>query len=205
MAEDKEVGIKNEDRWKTEIKAAEKRQKDFWKAGDAVVGRFLDERDAADEGKEEIQFRINLFYANVYTLMCLLFGRVPKTDVSRKWADPNDDVSRVASEMLKRILDNQISDPGSLDSDLLKACLQDRLLPGLGVARIRYEFKKDEFDVMVSAWDELEQKIKYTTEKQSIVTDERAPLDYVHWRDFLWGYGRIWADVPWVGFKVYVD
>jgi hypothetical protein len=190
--------------WTTEIDAAEKRLTKFHGSGSKIVSRFLDERS---EDKPEdtpvgtAQFRLNLFHTHVSTVMSMLYGRVPKTDVTRRFADSRDDVARVAATMQKRMIDSSIEAPGDSFSDVLRACLQDRMLPGMGVARIRYEFESESHEETISVFDPELGTHRITTAPREEVTDERAPVDYIFWKDFLWGYGRTWSDVPWVAFK----
>jgi len=129
-----------EDFWKKEIEHAETRQKNFWKDGAKINRRFLDERNET-QSRIDVQTtsRLNLFHANVTTQMAMLYGRVPRIDVSRRYDDAGDDVGRIAAEILQRMLNTSVQAPGSNECDVLRCCLQDRLLPGLGTARVRYE------------------------------------------------------------------
>ena len=206
MAEELTKDVKGAKKWKVEVDSAVKRQKDFWNSGGRVIRRFLDDRKDENYRSIEVenQFRLNLFHANVTTQLAMMYGRIPQTDVARRWADPNDDIARVASALLQRLLNLTIQAPGSTDSDLLRACLQDRLLPGLGVARVRYSFEKEVTEERVQMTDPETGVTSIGMQQNETVVDEKAPLVYVHWRDFLWGYGRIWADVTWVGFKTYL-
>jgi hypothetical protein len=34
---------------------------------------------------------------------------------------------------------------------------------------------------------------------------EDAPIDYYHWQDVLWGWGRSFADLPWIAFRSYLS
>ena len=206
MAEDLTAEVKGTKKWKVEVDSAIKRQKEFWNAGGRVVRRFLDDRKDENYRTVEVesQFRLNLFHANVTTQLAMMYGRMPQTDVSRRWADPNDDIARVASELLQRLLNLTMQAPGSTDSDLLRACLQDRLLPGLGVARVRYTFEKEQTEERIQSVDPETGLPAIEMVQSESVVDEKAPIIYVHWRDFLWGYARIWADVSWVGFKTYL-
>lgn len=211
MAEELTADTKDYERWRIELEAATKRQKDFHKEGGAVTSRYRDERKNAQGNPDNgtTPFRINLFHANVQTTLAMMYGKVPQTDVGRRFADPDDDTSRISSEILQRMLDMDIQVPGSTDTDLLRHVLKDRLLPGLACARIRYDFETESTEQPVldpatgqPAMDPTTgQPITQQVEK---VTNEEAPLDYVHWRDFRWGYGRIWAEVPWVSFDVYM-
>ena len=193
--------------WKVELDSATKRQKDFWQVGGKIDARFKDERKTDGDAKDRNsgnQFRLNLFHANVETQMAMLYGRVPKTDVCRRHADPNDDVARVGAEILQRMLNNQVQAPGSADPDILRCCLQDRLLPGLGLARVRYDFEKVTSQEIISVRNEDGSVGTETIDVDQLV-DEFAPIEYVHWRDVRWGYARTWAQVPWVSFDSYLD
>lgn len=208
MAEEKTKDLDDVDRWKIELEAATKRQKEFFKTGGKVVERYLDERGSGSGTSApatENSFRLNLFYQNVYTQLAMLYGRVPQTDVTRKFADSDDDKARVASEMLRRMLDSAIDTPGNGDSDLFRSCLEDRLLPGMGQARIRYEHDTEIVKQRVAQFNEETGLDEIVMRDEEKLVDEQAPLQYVHWRDFRWGYGRIWADVGWVAFDVYLD
>lgn len=202
-----EAGMKPHEFWSKEIEAAEKRQKDFWKDGGKIVERFLDERKE-DGGSNRrtagsTQVRLNLFHANVTTLMSMLYGKVPEISSTRRFADAGDDVGRIAAEMQERILNTDVQAPGASIGDVLRACLQDRLLPGLGTARVRYDFgTKMEKAEEMEAGESGEMEAKET--EYEVLDDEEAVTDYVHWRDYLWGHAHIWAEVPWTGYKVYM-
>jgi hypothetical protein len=176
--------------WQEELDAAHRRVKRWHKKGDRVVNRYLDKTGAdrigeADENRKETArpaTSLNLFYSNTTTLNSLLYGNLPTVDVSRKFADANDDVARVAAEIMERLLNNDITLNGETYDAVLRGTLQDRLLAGLGCARVRYEV---------------------VTEGEEMI-DEIAPIDYYYWRDVLWGWGRSFADLPWLAFRTYL-
>lgn len=178
--------------WKKEIDAAEKRVKEFWKKGTKVTNRYLDNTVSRKMGAldTDLTSKLNLFHANVSTQMAMLYGRVPRVDVSRRFADAGDDVGRISAEILQRILNTSVQASGSNESDVLRCCLQDRMLPGLGTARVRYDVQ-------------TEKEVGDDNEEYEKMTSEDAVIEYVHWRDFLWGYARTWSTVPWVGFRTF--
>ncbi|MGI9568458.1 MAG: hypothetical protein ACR2PH_01660, partial [Desulfobulbia bacterium] len=115
--------------WCDELEQSEKRRKKWHKQADRVVARYLDDRrevntgvTAADLGSDSFQ-RLNLFHSNIQTLLSMMYGNLPKVDVSRRYADADDDVSRVASEMLERLLNNDIEENGEDYNCVLRACL----------------------------------------------------------------------------------
>ncbi len=143
--------------------------------------------------------------------MAMLYGQLPKVDVSREYADADDDTARVASLILHRMLNNCVADPGDDYVTLLKEILQDRLVPGLGCARIRYDFYTEDNEIPAingtryneenGEEEEYELAAGYT---ETVIVDEDCPVDYVHWRDVRWGYSRTWADIPWIAFRSFL-
>lgn len=164
--------------WNRELKAAEKTLRNFRKHGAKIDEKFKGGKERPENGKKT-GFRLNMFHSNAITLQSIMFGNLPKVDVARRFADPNDDVGRVAAEIMRRLLNSDVQDNCDSYKSVFKAVIQDRLLPGLGAARVRYEFDEK-------------------TEKES------APVEYFHWRDVCWGFARTYDGVPWIGFRSYL-
>ena len=203
-ADYKQNPTEQQQRWGREISSFQTRTRKFSKRGNKVVRRFRDEEGSRDHegtstGWQNIWFRLNLFNSNIVTLQAMLFGSTPKTDVNRRFGDPDDDVARVSSVILQRMLETSIEEPGSDFSETIKSCLEDRLLPGLGVARVRYEFDSETNEIEALLDDQDEVVVEAYTDE--VVSNENSPIDYVHWRDFAWGWGRTWKEVPWVAFR----
>lgn len=171
--------------WQDEITAGEKALEKFRKQGKKVFERFLDERDTESD---ELT-KLNLFHSNTITLRSMLYGQTPKVDVSRRYEDSADDVSRVASEIMERCLNNDIQFTDDTFSEALRSCLDDYLLPGLGQVKVRYE--------PIIGPDP-------NTGAETVLS-ETTPVDYVHWNDFCWSPGaRTWTETRWVSFRTYV-
>jgi len=194
-------------RWLAEMLAADKRVRRWHKQGHRIQNRYQDKRgDTANEGladQTKNSFRVNLFNANVTTQKNMLYGNPPKTDVSRRYADAEDDQARVAGTILQRMLNTTVENSGDDTKSTLGFCLDDRLLPGMAIARVRYEYDSTKEDIPPLLDEEgVETAPGYEQEK---ISDERAPIDYVHWNDFRWGWARTWSEVPWVAFRSYID
>ena len=188
-----------QNRWIVELDAATKVLEKWHKRGESVLKAYLDERDGADAKGET---RWNLFHANVTTLRAMLYGRPPQASVSRRFADASDDEARVAGEMLERLLNTDIETDGDGFCQALQHALEDRLLPGMGQVRVRYEVETEmgeatpaQVDPMTGA--ELAPEVPAQESKSS----EEAEVDYVPWRDFLWSPARVWREVRWVAFR----
>jgi len=191
--------------WQGELKASDKMLEKWHKQGNKINKRYLDDRERVhdtDRSGHGGAFKLNLFHANVLTLEAMLYGSLPKIDVSRKNQDANDDAARVASEMMERLLNLDMQNNAADWDSVLRSTLQDRLLPGLGVAKVRYEFEEEQVEVaaVVDAGGFVMQEA-YT---DSRIVKEEAPVDYFHWQDVRWGWGRSFADLPWIAFRSYL-
>ena len=158
---------------------------------DKILRRYRDERQT-----NSTQSRYNMLWANVNTLKSATFSRMPKADVSRRFKD-NDPVGRVASLILERAMDFEITHYGDL-KHCLEASVYDRFLGGRGSAWVRYEPKIESMDYSVSESDEE------SDEAAEYLDSEAAPIDYVHWKDFGHEPARTWDEVNKVWRKVYM-
>jgi hypothetical protein len=124
-------------RWITEIQLFERETKTFTERGKKIVRRYRNqkENDYVEETSDSAR-RFSLLYANVQTLSPVVYGRVPKSNVQRRFKD-DDPVGRMASEVAERSLDYFLDCDGKFD-DMMKEVVQDYLLPGRGVARLMY-------------------------------------------------------------------
>lgn len=182
--------------WATELDAARKRVRNWHRQADKITNRYIN-RKRDDDGRltdrTKTGFAINLFHSNVTTLNSMLYGNLPKVDVSRKFQDSQDDTARVAAEMMERMLNSDISEHGEDYDTVLRSCLQDRLVPGLGCARVRYEMSVE--SLPDPATGQMVEQVK----------SETAPVEYFHWRDLLWGWSRAFHDLPWLAYRTYLD
>ena len=159
---------------------------------DKILRRYRDERQV-----NSVQSRYNMLWANVSTLKAATFSRMPKADVSRRFKD-NDPVGRVASMILERAMDFEITHYGDL-KHCLEASVFDRFLGGRGSAWVRYEPKIESQDYETSEQDEE------SDEAAEYLDSEAAPVDYVHWKDFGHEPARTWDEVSKVWRKVYLS
>lgn len=180
-ASEKPANLGSYEYWNDELSVSYKELKDkFHEKSDKVVRRFLDE----DSDLSNTDDRLNLFHANVVTLRSMLYGQQPQVDVSRRFEDQNDDVGRVASEILRRHLNNDVELTTDSYQDSLRLALDDYLIPGLGCCRARYD-------------------AELTSDNQLI--KENVEFEYVHWKDVLWSPSRVWKEVRWVAFRTYLS
>ena len=118
-------------RWQIEIELAEKERRSWVDRAEKVVKRYRDERGDYDK-----RVKFNILWSNVQTLLPAIYAQTPKPEVERRFLD-DDHVGRSSSEILQRAtafyLENYNFDR------VMRSCVEDLLLPGLGALWVRYE------------------------------------------------------------------
>lgn len=186
------------ERWRLELAEARKQLESWHKQGAKVVQRFLDER----KGEAANRVRWNLFTAAVETKMAVLYGQTPRVSVSRRYADAQDDDARVAGEMLERLLNDDIEKDSDTYAQALRYALEDRLLPGLGQVRVRYEAEFEAGEGTPAKVDEVTgQELAPAVPAVDRKVRECVATDYVHWRDYLWSPARVRHEVRWEAYR----
>ena len=128
------------DRWGDEITFAEKELREFHESARRVDKRFIDDRDAVETNQKWI----NIFNTNVGILEASLYAHIPRRDVSRRFADMNDDVARVGSIILQRCIEQDMAEPSCDFDQVMRQTVSDRLIPGLGTAWLRLETETED-------------------------------------------------------------
>lgn len=178
--------------WLAEVKAAAKNLEKWHDQARRINKRFLDKRDASGE---EDKNKLNLFTTNTQILISTLYAKFPKPLVTREFEDQDDDVARVAATMMERMLKIQARD--DVDEGM-KAIVQDRLVPGMGMLWLRYDptIEKGKHEAVKHPETGVVLVPETPFEK---VVDEKVTVDYVFWEDFIFSPARTWAKVRWVG------
>lgn len=193
-------------RWKSEIEFAQKDKGyvSWLQRCDKIVKRYRDERE---DQISKTKRRMNMLWSNVQVLHPAIYGKMPKPIVERRFMD-RDPAARLASTILERVCSFQM-EVGYFNAAVSRA-VYDNLLPGMGVCWARYEpqFESSEEGKENTAVEAQE----HANEEQSAeairedgdgspyekLAYERVCVDYVYYRDFLWGAARCWMEVPWV-------
>ena len=166
-----------------------------------LVKRYRDDTRGSG-GNETAKF--NILWSNVQTLIPAVYAKLPKADVSRRFGD-NDPVGRVAAQLVERAIDFEIEHYPDFRSTM-KYDVEDRFLGGRGTAWVRYEPHVAPIGVEddgVSITSAIEQGEGAPPPLEQIEY-ERAPVDYVHWKDFGHSQGRTWEEVGQVWRWVYM-
>jgi hypothetical protein len=195
--------------WYNTIAGYERAYKEWESRTDRIIKRYRDD----SRTRNNPNARFNILWSNVQTITPAIFARLPRPDVSRRFRD-NDPVARVASMMLERALDYEITHYGDYKSAMNQSVL-DRLLGGRGTSWVRYEphiagsgtegkdVPEDGLQITEDT-DEAETEGGIYREDQERIEYECAPVDYVYWRDFGHTIARTWEEVTAVWRKVYL-
>lgn len=185
--------------WSQEITSARKYMRKFREGAIRINRRYLDQRDANQEG----EFRVNLFWSNVQVVMSMLYAQPPSADVKRLYDDFNDEASRVGSEILERILNNDVQADGSTSNAAIRYAIQDWITIGMGTVWSRYSVDTEmtTYDAVSDPVTGIEMSPAGEYER---ITNEDALTEYVYWDDFLYSPARIWEEVRWVARRVYM-
>lgn len=176
-------------RWKKELQLAHKREKTWRERSERIVERY--------RGEEKKKNRFNVLWANTEILRPAYYNSKPSPDVRRRFRDA-DPVGKAVSEVLERSL-IVVTDGSSTDTSLKNDVL-DGLLCGRGLSRVRYVPKLTQ--VPPKPVKEKGEPDGQTTESEDEEVEfEQTLIEHVDWRDFRHGYGRVWDEVPWEGFR----
>ena len=184
--------------WGTEIEAAGKELQKFHDDADRINTRYLDKRD----NWGETESRVNLFWSSMKVMLSLLYARPPKASVTRSFLDAEDDEARVAGVIMQRLLNKGFAESVSKWDTVVRQCIEDWLVLGMGQLWQRYEVEL-EVEQVPPQIDPLTGLEVPGSELERIV-DEDACVDYVYWKDFYWSPARTWQDVRWVARRVYM-
>ena len=206
--------------WEIQERIAEKEERPWIKRAREIVKRYRDERPQGGPRTS----RFNILWSNVQTLQPTLYSRTPRPDVERRFHD-QDPTGRLAAILIERCLTYAVD---AVDFDaIMRGVVEDRLLPGRGVARVVYvpHFRnrepgvrsQEETDEANPLPDDLTPENRTPVrediltsgswslipEDDEVVYEEVKPV-YVFWEDYREGPARQWSELPWVRFRAYL-
>lgn len=194
--------------WADELESAKTPAfKKFQKRGEKVDKKFKDERkDGTAEDMGAISSKLNLYNSNIVMLTSMLYGKTPKVEVARRFADADDDVSRVAGVILTRILNTDIETAGEDMASVFRNALQDRLIPGLGTACVQYQYEEETIVTPAKmGFDENGEYVELAPEvEETQIVDEWTDICYTHWKDVLWSPARVHSEITWKARRSYL-
>jgi len=181
-------------RWVLELKLADKREKEWRKKAQQVIDRYRQ--------KQPKKHSFNILWANTETLRPAVYNSLPKPDVRRRWKD-EDQLGKAASTVLSHALEYGL-DTTDFNHSMENVVL-DMLLPGRGVARVRYV--PNLVQVGVTPETHEEENETHETGGEALEGDaeevewEQAPVEHVQWDDFRISSGKTWDEVCWIAFR----
>lgn len=168
--------------WLKEIDLASEAEESWRKYAKNVLEVYEGEtqkRFAKDQkGARTNEF--NILWSNTETLKPALYNSTPRPDVRKRFKD-KDPVGRAVAEVLERSVSYTL-DAYDFDA-VMEDVVHDYLLPGRGVARIRY----------------VPTFVKAGTEEKLV--NEEVRCEIVEWDRVRVGYAKRWDKVPWVAFE----
>lgn len=179
------------EKWLKEIDLASSHEKDWRERAEKIVKRYRDDDRKDDVAKTS---RFNVLYANTEVLKGIMYQKTPVPDVRRRFLDKNP-IARQAAQILQRALAYSID---SYDFDaVMEAIVLDLLLPGRGVAAVKYVPTMGKEPMM-------------DAQGQPVMGDDGKPMfpkvyeevrcDYFEWDMFRMKPAKRWSKVSWVAF-----
>ena len=181
-----------------EIDLYEKKFQEWEDRAETIIKRYRDDRGGLEKDSRQNEARYNILWSNIQTMIPNVFARLPQPEVSRRYKD-KDPVGRVASMILERALEYEVEAYPDYEN-AVRNSVEDRLLPGRGIAWVRYMPVMKDVEMPYDGMDSEEgTQISEDTPKTYPVIDyECSPCDYVAWKDFGHNLSRTWEEVSMV-------
>jgi hypothetical protein len=183
--------------WTKEVASAEKELRSFHEQGLKASRAYTNTLKGEDSiTNMDTNYEYNLYWANIQVLQSAMYANPPAPIVKREFDDFEDDVARVASIMMERILGQGIAVPDGDAHVAYEMAVNDRLISGLG--QVWHRYVPSITEAVVGLGPEGEEITVQTLEDEEVFTD------YLYWKDFLYSPARTWGEVWWVGRRVYM-
>jgi hypothetical protein len=172
--------------WMERVDAGVKKLTDFHAEGDNVVSRYRLEKG---QNKNYWRDKYNILYSSTETIKPSLYSSTPKVQATNRHKDRSNPSALMAVELIESCGQYAIEE---VDFDsVINNCVEDFLLPGWGLAWVRYDPEFTTVGEGDDAYDDL--------------TYEGLAVDYVYWKDFISDDTRTWEDKEWIARRVYFN
>ena len=184
-------------RWKQEIELAKDTEKDWRKSVDVAICTYRSDEKITGNGSEDSLQKpnraFNILYANIETKRPALYNSLPRPDIRRRFRD-KDRLGKAISELLERAVTYTVD---TADMDYTnKAAVNDMLVAGRAVTRVKYITTMTDAVEAVEATDEVE-GVEAVEEE---VSTQEVQFQQWQWKDFNRGPGCSWDEVPWIAY-----
>lgn len=166
--------------WKRKIDNALTYHEEYWQEAEKYQDIYRDQYN------NQNVTRYNVFYANTETLSPLIYSKLPKPNITRRYSD-DDELARIASEMIERAV-SYFLETTKANYSFARA-RKDFLIVGRGIVRLYYEAGEI-----------------YVNENGEEIPDEEKELylKVVSYKNFLADpSAKCWEDVDWIAFRHY--
>lgn len=155
-------------RWIAELDLYNQQSDRWCKRAEGIISRYRDDDRDGIIGAAPATRRYNMLWANVEVQKPILYARLPKADVQRRFKDA-DAVGRLACEIAERALDYGIQCTDRFDR-VMKDCTEDLLLVAQGCSWQRYvpHFKQTTPRINVTP---VSLSVEQTQEPEGIAAD----------------------------------
>lgn len=175
-------------RWLLELKLADKRESKWREKAEKTLKRYRQQ--------ETKRHSFNILWSNTETMRPAVYNSLPKPDVRRRFKD-EDPIGKAVAEVLNRSLEYSM-DTTAFD-DQVKGCITDMLLPGRGVARVRYVPSLEKVEAPeATEGEETDEALQGEFEE---LKWEQAPIEHVEWNKFRMSAGSEWSCITWIAFQ----
>lgn len=172
--------------WSEQIDEAVRRYGDFHREGEEVVRRYRLEKE---NQKNYWQDKYNILYSTTETMKPSLYSDTPKVQATNRHKDRENDTALLAVMLIEAATQYAMEE---IDfDDVMENVVEDYILPGLGLAWVRYEPQFTTIGEGEEAYEDL--------------TFEGLAVDYVHYKDFVSDDVRVWREKKWIARRVYFN
>lgn len=189
--------------WCDQIAIYEREFKKWEGRSKKIIKRYKDERNDSENARA----RFNILWSNIQTLAPALYAKAPVPNVDRRY-DSDDEMGVTTARVIERAVTYFVET--ELFDSVMTQCVLDRLLPGRGLAWVRYvpNFK----DATVQGSEEVKEQgseitddiLEEGSEPEQELYSEDVLVDYVHWLDFGHTWARTWEETRGLWRKVYM-
>jgi hypothetical protein len=165
-----------------EIQQAQKRMEDWWLIGSEVHSLYRGDGDQEHPGSRKYK----ILWQITETQRPAIYLHPPDPEIRRRYLEDKP-VEREAAEVVEKTVEVAMQCPGNEFDPVMRSVVSDFLLPGRGVARVKYKAETEDYQ------DEYD-------ETRTRKTDEKVYIEHVNWKGFLHSDGKVWADVWWEAF-----
>lgn len=155
------------------------------------------------EGEYARHVTFNIFHSNIETTLPAIYNSTPVPDVRRKYGD-KDPVAKTVSQIIERNI-SYSCDNYDFD-EVMRQVLFDGLVPGRGVARVRYlpYFEPAQPEAEPEREGDERQLVEEKPGPGEALAYEEVAVEYVPWKRVILGPADCWEMVPWVAFEHYL-